>query len=130
MGSNTMYHKCPKCGLNYITGEQRTCSVCVSENRPYRGKYCKDCGGKSGIFERCWDCNKLAKLSANERYCRTGSMVVGNYRPSDRTRTDNGMLGVRANKVCGICGAPSKTGHLCGRCYASIVYSRQDETDN
>jgi len=129
MKNKTEYRKCPKCGLNYITGVQRECSVCVSESKPYRGKYCKDCGGKSGIFERCWSCHKLTQLSANERYCRTGSMAVGNYRPSDRTRTDTGMLGVRVNKVCPICGAASNLGHLCGRCYNSIVYNN-DKTDD
>ena len=111
------YSKCPKCGLNYVTGGQAACSVCVSESKAYRGKYCKDCGGKSGMFERCWNCNKLAKLSANEK------RVASGY------RTDNGMLGVRVNKVCQICGAEANLGRLCGRCYKSIVYGNEDRDD-
>ena len=119
MSNNSQYSKCPKCGLNYITGGQRECSVCVSESRPYKGKYCKDCGCKSGMFERCWNCNKLAKLSANER------------RVNEGYRTDTGMLGVRAGSVCQICGAAAKLGRLCGKCYNSIVYNRdaENETD-
>jgi len=111
------YIKCPKCGLNYITGNQRMCSVCISESRAYRGKYCSECGGKSGQYSLCYACYKAQGLSLNER------RVMAGY------RTDNGMLGSRVNQVCGICGAPSKTGHLCGRCYASIVYGR-DEADS
>ena len=117
------YFRCPKCGLNYITGEQRMCTVCESESKPYRGRYCRECGGKSGIFGLCRGCHKLAALSVNERRVAEGRNRPGGY------RTDTGMLGVRSNKVCGICGAASKSGRLCGRCYNSIVYSDKDKDD-
>ena len=103
MGNNE-YRKCPKCGLNYITGSQRECTVCVSESKPYGGKHCTECGGKSGMYNLCRACHKAKDLSMHERCAASGY------------RTDNGMLGSRTNKVCRICGVPTY-GQLCGRCY-------------
>ena len=115
--ANNVYRRCPKCGLNYITGAQTACTVCVSEAKPYRGKYCRDCGAKSGIYDRCFSCHKLQSLSANEQRDKSGY------------RTDNGMLGVRSNKVCRICGAATY-GQLCGRCYMAIHYSEDADKNN
>ena len=116
MGNDT-YHKCPKCGLNYITGAQKTCAVCVSESKPYRGKYCSDCGGKSGIYSLCRECYKMQSFSGNERRAAAGY------------RTDNGMLGARSKNVCRICGAVTY-GTLCGRCYMAIHYSEDADKDD
>ena len=102
--------KCPKCGLNYITDSQRECSVCVSESKPYGGKYCENCGEKSGQYNLCRACDKAEGLSMHER------RACGDGRPGSGYRTDNGMLGSRTNKVCRICGIPTY-GQLCGRCY-------------
>ena len=124
MNNNTNYSRCPKCGLNYITGGQAECTVCESEGKPYRGKYCRECGGKSGMYEFCGTCYRLAQLSANERRAVGGNGRTGGY------RTDNGMLGVRSDKVCEICGTVSPRGRLCRRCYNSIVYSKETEEES
>ena len=115
MANQTEYRNCPECGLNYITGSETAYSVCISAIKPYRGKYCENCGCKSGLYKLCWSCHKTKDMSANEK------RAVAGY------RTDNGMLGQRTKNVCEICGA-STYGRLCGRCYMSIHY-RQEDTD-
>ena len=110
MGNDTKYRKCPKCGLNYITGLQTVCTVCVSESRAYRGKYCSECGAKSGLYNLCRSCFKAKDLSPNDKRAARGNDRPGGY------RTDNGMIGFRSDRVCRICGAPAY-GRLCGRCY-------------
>ena len=114
MENNTGYRKCPKCGLNYITGTQTACSVCVCAVKPYKGRYCENCGEKSGLYNLCRACYKAKDLSLNERRAASGY------------RTDNGMLGARTNRVCRICGVPTY-GQLCCRCYMA---SRDREDDN
>ena len=116
MGTETKYRKCPKCELNYITGDQRVCAVCESGVKPYRGRYCQECGGKSGLYNLCRSCYKVKDMSANER------RAAGGY------RTDRGMVGSRTNRVCKICGTPTY-GRLCGRCYMATL-DNDDKKEN
>lgn len=110
MANKTQYRKCPKCGLNYITDYQTLCQICASAVKPYGGKYCRECGAKSGIYDLCFNCHKAKNLSYNEKRAASGY------------RTDNGMLGARTKDVCEICGSPAY-GKLCGRCYMAVHYN-------
>jgi hypothetical protein len=76
----------------------------VSASKPYRGKYCENCGEKSGLYKLCWRCHKAKDLSVNEK------------RAADGYRTDTGMVGNSTRRTCRICGVPTY-GQLCGRCY-------------
>ena len=116
MPNKTEYRKCPKCGLNYITGAEAACAVCVSAARPYRGGYCRECGCKCGAYTLCRDCCKKKNVSANERRASAGY------------RTDNGMLGARTRNVCEICGAATY-GRLCGKCFMAIRYGQKEGVD-
>ena len=116
--NKTEYRKCPKCGLNYITGSQTLCGVCEAVAKPYRGNHCSECGARSGPYELCWKCHKTKHLSFNEK------RAVSGY------RTDVGMVGVRTRNVCEICGTPAY-GKLCGRCYMAIHYGEErEDTDD
>jgi len=99
--------------LNYITGYQTECAICEAAGKPYRGRYCRLCGGTSGLYELCHACYRRAQLSLNEQRAAAGY------------RTDNGMVGSRSTRVCRICGAASYSG-LCGRCYMAS----RDTKDN
>ena len=108
MESNTKYRKCPKCGLNYIIGYQTMCAVCIAATKPYRGKYCKQCGEKSGMYTLCRSCYKANMLSANEQ------------RTLNKYHSDSGMVGTSIRRTCQICGVPTY-GKLCGKCYMATL---------
>jgi hypothetical protein len=93
------------------------CKVCAAAMKPYRGKYCKACGEKSGMYDLCYTCHKEKDLTTAERRAK-------------EYRSDNGMLGTSTRRVCQICGVPTY-GKLCGRCYMATrdIDETEKETD-
>lgn len=116
MTDRNEYRICPKCGLNYISGRETLCKVCVTAIKPYRGKYCKRCGSKSGMYDLCRQCHRTSQLSGNEQRTLSGY------------RTDSGMLGTSTRNACQICGVPTY-GKLCGKCYMATRYVEENETE-
>ena len=114
-GQHRLYRKCPKCGLNYITGTETMCKVCAAAMKPYRGKYCKTCGEKSGLYNLCRNCFKQKDLTVHER------------RAAMEYRGDSGMVGSSTRRVCRICGVPTY-GQLCGKCYMA-TRDREENND-